>query len=1155
MKRSIIILLKIFVVLTLLAQNEDVARSRDPENYFRSPEVADIMRFGNTPVSQNAGRFNLSVPLAEIKDQDFELQISVNYNSSGFMPMKAEGSVGLNWSLSGAGVISREVKGISDDEEIYDNQDVRGFMYFLKNKGKYNQTDIITNHTKYIPTSFLALPYPIFTDNTQYPNIDIEANSDIYHFNFGRHSGKFMINFDGSVSVSSESGGKYKILLDEYTYAQFNSNYYSTIKIITDDGYTYSFGGSYDNMEYSLSWSHRMNGLLQHDGFFDLLENHEFKPSISSFYLYKIEAPNGRVLNIKYKPLSTEYHAKHNWQRLLPSSEATQYKMNYLSSFSWDASSSLSASANYPNSVSTNINHTLTKVALIDVIFTDNQLIRFHYSPINSRIPVREEHFFELEKQAGAKLDSVSTYYTDNGAQVEKINTASLSYHSTNEQYSRYFLSGIKLSKTGIYNFYYNLGTLPSPLTKNIDYWNYWRGTPVEEGDLIPKAKSINATSIEYETNRREPTDKDFDLAMLSRVVYPTGGCSYFKYEQHTYNKIISRTSASSYYPALLSIGNPEKAGGVRIQKIINTPNVYLSNNGEVVRYIYKDSFKAKQSSGILNYKPIYHQRIDYLGSGYLGQGGYYKVEAPFYYTTSAGFNLRAYENDHVTYSSVIEARYDIKHDNDSITNLSISPLDPVRIRHINDIIIDDIYSQTWDITGKGYKNGAKANLFIRGPVTKKIVFDKEERESYVETPASLGLTTGRYSIYVMTDSMASIALEIRYDNTDLTKIPLKEYTISKYTDHSNWPDLNPLSVYGKLPDNASDYTKNSKIEFIDRSRMRGQILSEKMYNANHQLLRQAEYTYNLSENEQKSYTFNKLIDLTTVIYNGGAPVYGKAYGAYFQMRPIEFSTSQMAGRNTREFVYASDKDSIPKEIVENNELYHYNKGYLKNKSSIGSDQKKMYTTYVYSFEKQGAPYERMSYLNILSPIVETEQLKGNTIISVTRNNYSLVENTQNLPNRLPVITSVETGKKREHREVRVEYLKHDKYGNPIHLRKDNATNIVYLWGHEGQYPVAQIVSATYADVEIALGEKPENISMTGHTKMEKINNLRAKLPDAQISTYIYKPFVGLISTTDSSGMTIYYSYDNAGRLTESYRIEKGKKVIMQNQEYKYVQE
>lgn len=28
-----------------------------------------------------------------------------------------------------------------------------------------------------------------------------EFSSDIYHFNFGKHSGKFMIDFDGSVIV------------------------------------------------------------------------------------------------------------------------------------------------------------------------------------------------------------------------------------------------------------------------------------------------------------------------------------------------------------------------------------------------------------------------------------------------------------------------------------------------------------------------------------------------------------------------------------------------------------------------------------------------------------------------------------------------------------------------------------------------------------------------------------------------------------------------------------------------------------------------------------------------------------------------------------------------------------------------------------------
>jgi uncharacterized protein RhaS with RHS repeats len=45
------------------------------------------------------------------------------------------------------------------------------------------------------------------------------------------------------------------------------------------------------------------------------------------------------------------------------------------------------------------------------------------------------------------------------------------------------------------------------------------------------------------------------------------------------------------------------------------------------------------------------------------------------------------------------------------------------------------------------------------------------------------------------------------------------------------------------------------------------------------------------------------------------------------------------------------------------------------------------------------------------------------------------------------------------------------------------------------------------------------------------INNLRTQLPNAQVTTYTYKPLVGMQSMTDPRGVVTNYNYDSFGRL------------------------
>src|SRR5690606_17085048 len=87
---------------------------------------------------------------------------------------------------------------------------------------------------------------------------------------------------------------------------------------------------------------------------------------------------------------------------------------------------------------------------------------------------------------------------------------------------------------------------------------------------------------------------------------------------------------------------------------------------------------------------------------------------------------------------------------------------------------------------------------------------------------------------------------------------------------------------------------------------------------------------------------------------------------------------------------------------------------------------------------------------------------------------------------------------------------------------------IVYLWGYNKAYPIAKIENATYSQVTSALGTT--NIS---EANLSSINNLRnnGSFSNSLITTYTYKPLVGVTSITDPRSYKTTYEYDSFGRL------------------------
>jgi YD repeat-containing protein len=133
--------------------------------------------------------------------------------------------------------------------------------------------------------------------------------------------------------------------------------------------------------------------------------------------------------------------------------------------------------------------------------------------------------------------------------------------------------------------------------------------------------------------------------------------------------------------------------------------------------------------------------------------------------------------------------------------------------------------------------------------------------------------------------------------------------------------------------------------------------------------------------------------------------------------------------------------------------------------------------------------------------------------------------------------------------ELDVSYLTDQ--GKPTQLRRQDGVVTSYIWGYNKQYPVARVENATYAQ---AMGVPGFNMSAiddpaSAQDILDEIDKIRIGLPDAQVTTYTYKPLIGVSAIVDPKGYKTTYFYDGFGRL--QYVKDQDGNVLGEN-EYHY---
>lgn len=608
---SIPILLTFFLSITTYSQAFQNIQIKSPESYA-------FEKYGNIPVNLSMGAIDLKVPITSIGENGINVPITLSYDSSGFIPHKKSDAAGIGWSLLAGGRITRNLNGTAD-EYIGTNTvesspgivnpygeplDMHGFLKGVK-------TNPSTNIQAYNLNGGTGN-----TDGTYWwmgPQANgYEGEPDEFSFNAMGLSGKFVVGNDGSVLVES-SDPNIKVDLSQmalYGGKNFCVPPASIITITDGNGTKYIFGGDLSKYEISYSYS------VVPDYPNDFFGGH---PMISSFSLSKVIFTNGKEINFDYEVgtlFDDTFCNLNNWFNLRDNS-----KILSMESYSQDGGRSDYLhqcagpySLTCMSSFVSQDTHTdtfvmLKKSVLKSIKYLDDE-IKINYT--NTGYPIKHfllSPFYSNRLFNEWVIDNIETYHSNT-----LIKKTQLSYDHLGGEFKRPFLKSVKdINSDQTYFFEYNkTSTLPAYYTKGIDHWGYWNSK--DDNTKLAPYDTYDGATGDYTLNNtfRDADPQNYDVALLSKITYPTKGISTFEYEPQYYAKRIERISSSAFLPTITNNGG--LAGGARIKRISSrNENGVLYSDKE---YKYNTTLNGSTSSGILMNWPRYFYAFTIHGNG-----------------------------------------------------------------------------------------------------------------------------------------------------------------------------------------------------------------------------------------------------------------------------------------------------------------------------------------------------------------------------------------------------------------------------------------------------------------------------------------------------------------------------------------------------------
>lgn len=1052
-----------------------------------SPEAQEFIKYGEYPVGMYTGVPNISIPLYAISVKEIEVPISLSYHASGIQVDQIASWAGLGWSLSTGGMISKIPRGIPDDI---------GFGFLT-----------------YVVPELNALTYdPNFYEDAATGFRDTE--SDIYHYNFAGHSGKFF--FDRGKNIR---------LIDQ---APIDITYSAGVfTIVTKNGTTYEFSDieRTESVTYSLA---------------NPLGTGTEQNYISSWHLSKITSRN-KLDSISYVYETGSFFGNNQYHY----SESTGNDLT-------GCPPTVVSNIHSGGSTIASQTHTTQYPKRIKEINFPNGKIEFNRlanRQDTSGDRLTEVKIFQKDNQTYNAIKSYSflhDYFSSVQTTVYPINPAS-------HKLKRLKLTELhELDKNGLnpkkHVFGYNNTLLPPLETNGKDFWGYYNGKN-SNVSLVP-LQPIPYLGNNVGAADRNPDSTYMQAGILNKITYPTDGYTEFIYEPHEYTTTESVLTTKTKNVFAVGLQNVIGNGIYLEDTEVFTPNysgyatitIEASDRSSPSGVYPRVTLQRAGSSGYM----IDHSTSPTSYSYPMNPPQVYLSLPPVWLDAGVTYTFKAVaegSSNSMEFDNAAYMRAEIDYKEEGTTPTQVTKIaGGLRIQQIksysknNELAFSKKYQYNSErlITPEFFLKQQyldveiEKNTFcsVSGQGSSCFGNSTTRRFYYAGTVQGMTLNGGSPVIYSSVDELSVDGANNSLGKTNYTYDTQTDEIIAAPSSYQGGIMLLKKDWMGGQNTSKTDYA-NGTTDYITR-----------------------EINAHTIKKYDESYKMYKIVH-SKRISGDCFSVNPSGNGGRYQI----FEYPIFTGAKLLSATVKKTKDIGGNEVTENTTIFYDNETHLQptRTETTKSDGNTIFKEVFYpddvdttldlglpnlTASERGA-IERLKSYNlhqVSSPIQTVTTVKnsgGSTLSTATdRTLYTDLGSDLVLPNSVNTLKGTYNATTNQ-LDPRLGFDEYNSRGNPLQVSYKHGPPISYIWGFSGKYPIAKIENASYTDIATALGITVSALKNYDEDDMVAINGLRSSLGSVLVTTYVYDPLVGVTSITDPSGLITTYIYDSFNRLKE----------------------